>query len=135
MPSHVAAFFYLALTYRFRTEGDPAWFRQFYLSQYQRLLLDQYGTSPVPSHSVAYLIVLPRAMVEHSSQYSPVDAVDDEELFGAEPPSRPKSRILRLGLWLSHGMLMCTSMLFFTLWMSTPSTHLSEDIAVYCKRT
>ncbi|KAG1862845.1 hypothetical protein DFJ58DRAFT_775356 [Suillus subalutaceus] len=32
---------------------------------------------------------------------------------------------------LSHGALICTSMLFFALWMDTPSPHLHDDIPVY----
>ncbi|KAG2126596.1 hypothetical protein DEU56DRAFT_915983 [Suillus clintonianus] len=73
-------------------------------------------------------------MVKDFTQYSPVDAVDDDEKllgdaerFDAEP--RGKSRVLRL--WLGHGALICASMLFFTLWMRTPSTHLRDDIPVY----
>ncbi|KAG2127970.1 hypothetical protein DEU56DRAFT_819681 [Suillus clintonianus] len=75
-------------------------------------------------------------MVKDFSQYSPVDAVDDDETllgdaerFDAEP--RAKSLILRPRLWLSHGTLIFTSMLFFTLWMRTPSAHLRDEIAVY----
>ncbi|KAG1856641.1 hypothetical protein DFJ58DRAFT_784249 [Suillus subalutaceus] len=32
---------------------------------------------------------------------------------------------------LSHGALICTSMLFFALWMGTPSPHLHDDIPIY----
>jgi hypothetical protein len=78
-------------------------------------------------------------MAKYLSQYSPVDTVDDDqklsgdtERFGAEP--RPKSRTLRL--WLTHGMLICTSFLSFTSWMRTPSTHLRIDIpSLYCEWT
>lgn len=69
-------------------------------------------------------------MAKYLSQYSPVDTVDDDqklsgdaERFGAEP--RPKSRTHRL--WLTHGMLICTSFLSFTSWMRTPSIHLRID--------
>ncbi|KAG1852833.1 hypothetical protein DFJ58DRAFT_399084 [Suillus subalutaceus] len=71
-------------------------------------------------------------MVKYFSQYSLVNTVDDDNeklsgdaaRFGAEP--RPESRTLRL--WLTHGILVCTSVLFFTLWMRTPSTYLHNDI-------
>ncbi|KAG1728438.1 hypothetical protein EDB19DRAFT_1746780 [Suillus lakei] len=73
-------------------------------------------------------------MVKDSPQYSPVDTVDDDEKllddvqrFGVEP--RPKSRTLRL--WLTHGVLICTSVLFFTLWMRTPSTYLRDIPSIY----
>ncbi|KAG0698830.1 hypothetical protein DFH29DRAFT_1016954 [Suillus ampliporus] len=77
------------------------------------------------------------AMVKDSSQYSTVDAVDgdnekpfdDAEMFGAEP--RLDSRILRLWPGLSHAALICTSTLFFALWMGTPSARLHDDIPVY----
>ncbi|KAG2059409.1 hypothetical protein BDR06DRAFT_724979 [Suillus hirtellus] len=66
-------------------------------------------------------------MIKYFSQYSPIDTVDgDEKLakrFGAE--SRLKSHTLRL--WLSHGVLICTSILSFALWMRTPSTQLIND--------
>lgn len=74
-------------------------------------------------------------MVKDSSQYSPVDTIDndneepsfgDAERFCAEP--RPKLRVWPM---LSHGVLICTSMLFFALWMGTPSPHLHDDISVY----
>lgn len=68
-------------------------------------------------------------MIKYFSQYSPIDTVDDgdERLakrFSTE--SRPKSRTRRL--WLSHGVLICTSILSFALWMRTPSTQLRNDI-------
>ncbi|KAG1787741.1 uncharacterized protein HD556DRAFT_1448424 [Suillus plorans] len=66
-------------------------------------------------------------MIKYFSQYSPIDTVDDDEKpakrFGAE--SRLKSHALRL--WLSHGVLICTSILSFALWMRTPSTQLIND--------
>jgi hypothetical protein len=77
-------------------------------------------------------------MVKDSSQYSPVDSVDnnnDEKTFGdaerfhAEP--RPESLFLRVWPMLSHGALVCASMLFFVLWMGTPSPYLHDDIPVY----
>ncbi|KAG1856582.1 hypothetical protein C8R48DRAFT_299137 [Suillus tomentosus] len=67
-------------------------------------------------------------MIKFFSQYSPIDTVDDDDKlakrFGTE--SCPKSRIRRL--WLSHGVLICTSILSFALWMRTPSTQLRNDI-------
>lgn len=77
-------------------------------------------------------------MVKDSSQYSPVDAVDDDEeklfadaeSFRAEPHSKLHS-ILRVWPLLSHGALICTSLLFFALWMGTPSPYLHEDIPIY----
>ncbi|KAG2148153.1 uncharacterized protein EDB93DRAFT_1250211 [Suillus bovinus] len=75
-------------------------------------------------------------MVKDSSQYSPVDVVDndnefdDAEWFGAG--HRPKLHtIVRVWPMLSHGALICTSILFFALWMGTPSPHLRDDIAIY----
>jgi hypothetical protein len=70
--------------------------------------------------------------VKYFSWYSPVDIVDDDDeklssdakTFGAEP--RHESRTLRL--WLTHCVLICTSVLSFTLWMRTPPTHLRNDI-------
>ncbi|KAG2063638.1 hypothetical protein BDR04DRAFT_1111304, partial [Suillus decipiens] len=70
--------------------------------------------------------------------YSPVDAVDNDEeqpfadaakIFRAG--ARPKLHILRMWPILSHGALICTSILFFTLWMGTPSPHLFNELAVY----
>jgi hypothetical protein len=76
-------------------------------------------------------------MVRYFSQYSPVNTIDDDEKLsgdaeriGAEP--RPELRTLRL--WLTHGVLVCTSVLSFMLWMRTPSTHLRNDIpSIYCE--
>jgi hypothetical protein len=76
--------------------------------------------------------------VKYFSWYSPVDTVDDDDeklssdakIFGAE--LRHESRTLRL--WLTHCVLICTSVLSFTLWMRTPSTHLIDDIpSIYCE--
>ncbi|KAH7919152.1 hypothetical protein BV22DRAFT_1041177 [Leucogyrophana mollusca] len=67
-------------------------------------------------------------MFQASPQYSPIGGVDDDEAkllhdgaegFPAAP--RPNSRFLRLLPWLSHGVLICASMVFFTLWMLAPS--------------
>ncbi|KAG1740969.1 hypothetical protein EDB19DRAFT_1707111, partial [Suillus lakei] len=73
-------------------------------------------------------------MVKDFSQYSPIDTIDDDEKllddaqrFGVEP--RPKSHTLRL--WLTHGVLICTSVLFFALWMHTPSTYLRDIPSIY----
>ncbi|KAG1805901.1 hypothetical protein EV424DRAFT_1544234 [Suillus variegatus] len=78
-------------------------------------------------------------MVKYSSQYSPVDGVDndnEEESFGDAERLRAGRRprlhgILRVWPMLSHGTLICTSILFFALWMGTPSPHLHDDIPVY----
>ncbi|KAG1787747.1 uncharacterized protein HD556DRAFT_936759 [Suillus plorans] len=71
-----------------------------------------------------------KAMIKYFLQYSPIDFVDDETLSGGAErfgtKSRPKSRTRRL--WLSHGILICTSILSFALWMRTPSTQLRNDI-------
>jgi hypothetical protein len=97
--------------------------------------------SHLPSCSHPFLQTeRPRVMVKDSSQYSPVDAVDNDEekLFGdaesfrVEPHPKLHS-ILRVWPMLSHGALICTSLLFFALWMRTPSPHLYDDIPVYCK--
>ncbi|KAH7919151.1 hypothetical protein BV22DRAFT_876521 [Leucogyrophana mollusca] len=79
-------------------------------------------------------------MSKEPSQYSPVGEVDDDEAkpfhsgaegFPATPPSPLKSRFLRLPSWLSHGILVCTSLLFFTLWMETGSTYVHEHLPIY----
>jgi len=79
-------------------------------------------------------------MAKDSLQYSPVHtadnddeekSIDDAESFRTEP--RPKLHILRMWPILTHSALMCTSMLFFALWMGTPSPHLHDDIPVYCE--
>ncbi|KAG2038066.1 hypothetical protein BDR03DRAFT_955676 [Suillus americanus] len=72
-------------------------------------------------------------MVKYFSQYSPIDTVDDDnerpsgdaEKFGAKSRLNLESRTLCL--WLTHGILVYTSVLSFTLWMRTPSTHLRND--------
>jgi hypothetical protein len=81
-------------------------------------------------------------MVKDSSQYSPVDPIDndnDEKAFGGaerfHAGPRPESRFLRVWPMLSHGALICASMLFFALWMGTPSAHLHDDIPIYCEWT
>ncbi|KAH7918723.1 hypothetical protein BV22DRAFT_899365 [Leucogyrophana mollusca] len=79
-------------------------------------------------------------MFKEPSQYSPVGGVDDDEAkllhsgaegFPATPPSRLKPRFLRFPSWLSHGILACTSLLFFTLWMETGSTYVHEHLPIY----
>ncbi|KAG2051344.1 hypothetical protein BDR06DRAFT_595872 [Suillus hirtellus] len=79
-------------------------------------------------------------MVKYSSQNYPVDAVDnanqeesdgDAEMLRVGPHPKLHSSILRIWPMLSHGALICTSMLFFALWMGTPSPHLHDDIPVY----
>lgn len=70
-------------------------------------------------------------MVRYFSQYSPLYNVDDDEKLSgdaarldAEP--RPESCTLRL--CLTHGILICTTIFSFTLWMRTPPTYLRNDI-------
>ncbi|KAG2365835.1 hypothetical protein BDR07DRAFT_1397842 [Suillus spraguei] len=75
---------------------------------------------------------------DSSQYYSPVDAVhrDEEQPFvdateTLRTEARFKLRILRMWPILSHGVLICTSIFFFTLWMGTPSPHLLDELAVY----
>ncbi|KAG1810691.1 uncharacterized protein BJ212DRAFT_1378162 [Suillus subaureus] len=72
----------------------------------------------------------PKMMVKYFSQYSPVDTVDDdsEKLAGDAESADPRLKPRTLRLWLTHGILICTSVLSFTLWMRTPSTRLRNDI-------
>jgi hypothetical protein len=76
-------------------------------------------------------------MVEDASHHSPVGTVDndDEKSFGDAERFRtelhPKWHILCAWPMLSHGALICASMLFFALWMGTPSPHLHDDIPIY----
>lgn len=73
-------------------------------------------------------------------KHSPVDAVDsvEERLLGdagsfRQEPHPKLHSILRMWPMLSHGTLMCASLLFFALWMCTPSPYLHDDIPIYCK--
>ncbi|KAG2063641.1 hypothetical protein BDR04DRAFT_1062618 [Suillus decipiens] len=70
--------------------------------------------------------------------YAPVNAADNDEEQSFTDASkkfrtdaRPKLHILRVLPILSHGILICTSILFFTLWMGTPSPHLLNELAIY----
>jgi hypothetical protein len=71
---------------------------------------------------------------EYSASYSLVDGVedrDDTNLLNsnteASPP--PKSRLLRWSpLWLSHGVLLSITMVFFVLWVRAPSI---DDLVLY----
>ncbi|KAG1728437.1 hypothetical protein EDB19DRAFT_1913783 [Suillus lakei] len=69
---------------------------------------------------------------EYYSQYSPFDRVDDDDtklLDGGIPTSPPpKSRFLHLWPWLSYGMLMSITLVFFTLWALAP---LVDDVVPY----
>ncbi|KAG2068291.1 hypothetical protein BDR04DRAFT_1232905 [Suillus decipiens] len=81
-------------------------------------------------------LLYPKIMHKYLSQYPPTNTVetndgDDEKLFGDTErfgaEFRPESHT-GLRLWLTHGVLICTSILSFTLWMRTPSTQLRNDI-------
>lgn len=69
---------------------------------------------------------------EYYSQYSPFDGVDDDgtklldSSIATSPP--PKSRFLHLWPWLSHGVLMSITLVFFTLLARAPSI---DDIVVF----
>ncbi|KAG1740989.1 hypothetical protein EDB19DRAFT_1908303 [Suillus lakei] len=68
---------------------------------------------------------------EYYSQYSPFDRVDDDDTklldggIATSPP--PKSRSLHLWPWLSHGVLMSITLVFFTLWALAP---LMDDVVL-----
>ncbi|KAG2031722.1 hypothetical protein BDR03DRAFT_91481 [Suillus americanus] len=73
---------------------------------------------------------------EYSASYSPVDGVDDHDDTNlldyntvlTRPP--PKSRLLQVhwSPWLSHGVLMSITMVFFVLWVRAPSI---DDVVLY----
>ncbi|KAG1741002.1 hypothetical protein EDB19DRAFT_1707297 [Suillus lakei] len=69
---------------------------------------------------------------KYYSQYSPFDRVDDDDIklldggIATSPP--PKSRFLHLWPWLSHGVLMSLTLVFFTLWALAP---LMDDVVLY----
>ncbi|KAG1787794.1 uncharacterized protein HD556DRAFT_1448474 [Suillus plorans] len=70
---------------------------------------------------------------EYSASYSPVDGVDyrdDTNLLDSNTESRPlpKSPLSRWSLWISHGVLMSITMLFFVLWARAPSI---DDVVPY----
>jgi hypothetical protein len=73
---------------------------------------------------------------EYSARYSPVDEADNEDAnllyIGAKTKPHSKSRFLRASLWLIHGVLISITLLFFTLWVRTPS---KDDILLYCRWT
>jgi len=74
---------------------------------------------------------------EYHSQYYPADGVDDEDakLLDSGTETRPpKFRFLqgRLRPWLSYGVLMSITMLFFTLWARGPSI---DAMVLYCRWT
>ncbi|KAG1787783.1 uncharacterized protein HD556DRAFT_940453 [Suillus plorans] len=69
---------------------------------------------------------------EYSASYS-VDGVDDHDdtnLLDSNTESRPlpRSRPLRWSPWLSHGVLMFITMMFFVLWARAPSI---DDVVLY----
>ncbi|KAG1883787.1 hypothetical protein F4604DRAFT_1920293 [Suillus subluteus] len=70
---------------------------------------------------------------EYYSQYSPVDVVDDDDtklldggIAATSPP--PRSRFAHLWPWLSHGVLMSITLVFFTLWAQAPSI---DDVVLF----
>ncbi|KAG2346600.1 hypothetical protein BDR05DRAFT_997555 [Suillus weaverae] len=66
---------------------------------------------------------------EYSASYSPVDDRDDTNLLDSNTEARPpKSRLLRWSPWLSHGVLMSITMVFFMLWVRAPSV---DDVVLY----
>jgi hypothetical protein len=72
---------------------------------------------------------------EYSAQYSPVDEADNEDanlLYRSTIKSLSKSRFLHVSLWLIHGVLIFTTLLFFTLWVRAPP---KDDILLYCRWT
>ncbi|KIK38300.1 hypothetical protein CY34DRAFT_809476 [Suillus luteus UH-Slu-Lm8-n1] len=70
---------------------------------------------------------------EYSASYSPVDGVDDRDdtkLLDSDTETRPPplDRLLRRSPWLSHGVLMSITMVFFMLWVRAPSI---DDVVLY----
>ncbi|KAG1787772.1 uncharacterized protein HD556DRAFT_1407597 [Suillus plorans] len=67
---------------------------------------------------------------ECSASYSPVDDRDDTKLLDSNTETRPlsKFRLLNLSPWLSHGVLMFITMIFFVLWVRAPSI---DDVVLY----
>lgn len=69
---------------------------------------------------------------EYYSQYSPFDVVNDDSTkllnsgIATSPP--PRSRFLHLWPWLSYGVLMSITLVFFTLWVQAPSI---DDIVIF----
>ncbi|KAG2744072.1 hypothetical protein P692DRAFT_20744630 [Suillus brevipes Sb2] len=66
----------------------------------------------------------------YHSRCSPFDGVDDDlddtKFLGISPPS--KSRFLHLWPWLSHGVLVSITLVFFTLWARAPSI---DDVVLF----
>ncbi|KAG1813502.1 uncharacterized protein BJ212DRAFT_1365326, partial [Suillus subaureus] len=70
---------------------------------------------------------------EYSASYSLVDGVDDRDdtnLLDSSTVTRPptKSHLLSWLPWLSHGVLMFMTMVFFVLWVRAPSI---DDVVLY----
>ncbi|KAG1852832.1 hypothetical protein DFJ58DRAFT_399077 [Suillus subalutaceus] len=70
---------------------------------------------------------------EYDSQHSPFDVVDDDGTrllsdggIATSPP--PRSRFLHLWPWLSHGVLMSITLVFFTLCAQAPSI---DDVVLF----
>jgi hypothetical protein len=76
----------------------------------------------------------PAMRKEYPASYSPVSDHDDTKLLdsNAETIPPPKSRLLRWSPWLSHGVLMSITMVFFVLWVRAPSI---DDVVLYCRWT
>jgi hypothetical protein len=71
---------------------------------------------------------------EYSATYSLVDEVDDRDdttnLLDSNTVTRPPppSRLLRWSSWISHGVLMTITIVFFVLWVRAPSI---DDVVLY----
>ncbi|KAG2068285.1 hypothetical protein BDR04DRAFT_1079564 [Suillus decipiens] len=68
---------------------------------------------------------------EYYSQYSPIDGVNDDNvklLDSTETRHPSKYRFLHLWPWLSHGVLISMTMVFFILWAREPSI---DDVVLY----
>ncbi|KAG2148152.1 uncharacterized protein EDB93DRAFT_1250210 [Suillus bovinus] len=67
---------------------------------------------------------------EYPASYSPVDDRDDTKLLGSNTETRPllKPRLIRSSQWISHGVLMSITMIFFILWIRAPSI---DDVVMY----
>jgi len=73
----------------------------------------------------------------YSASYSLVDGVDendDTNLLDTNAVIRPPptSRLLRWSPWISHGVLMFITIVFFVLWVLAPSI---DDVVLYCRWT
>jgi hypothetical protein len=73
---------------------------------------------------------------DYYSRNYPVHGVDEDYVKlldgGTETTLSPESRFLRYWPWLSHGVLISITMLFFTLWARAPSMN---EAVLYCRWT